>query len=101
MNSSGVKQEVKDELMHSNPAMVGSHPTASSTYFSMPRGNEESQLDEFEMKAPGATYTCANCTKEIFLTAESPMQCPACEHLTGSSSVFYKIRTQATTYDTI
>lgn len=50
---------------------------------------------------PGATYICANCTAQLRLTASSALQCPTCEHLTGSSTVFYKIRTTATTYDTI
>lgn len=62
---------------------------------------EASMEDGFEAKEPGALYTCASCTKEVYLTSSSPMQCPACEHVTGSSSVFYKIRTMATTYDTI
>lgn len=49
----------------------------------------------------GSLYVCANCTAEITLTSTSALRCPNCEHLTGSSTVFYKVRTQATTYDTI
>lgn len=52
--------------------------------------------------APPATiYICANCTARVTLTANSQLKCATCEHLTGSSTVFYKVRTEPTTYDTI
>lgn len=50
---------------------------------------------------PAAIYICANCTARVTLTANSQLKCATCEHLTGSSTVFYKVRTEATTYDTI
>lgn len=84
-----IKDEPKEEFN-----MDGAAPTSSMYGVSQ-------DISGIGVHEPGALYTCGNCAKEIFLTAGSPMQCPSCEHLTGSSSVFYKIRTQATTYDTI
>ncbi|EAN95317.1 putative DNA-directed RNA polymerase 2, RPB12 subunit [Trypanosoma cruzi] len=46
-------------------------------------------------------YTCANCTRVVALTQSSQLMCTHCVHRTGSSTVFYKLRTQPTTYDTI
>lgn len=107
--SEEIKKEIKEEVFESYPP---SALAASQSSFSSPFSNPTAALPsqgsaphvqaaEYELKEPGAVYTCGNCTKEIFLTSSSPLQCPSCEHLTGSSSVFYKIRTQATTYDTI
>lgn len=64
-------------------------------------GQSGSHFLQTEVMQPGAEYTCASCTRRLFLSSDSPMQCPSCEHLTGSSSIFYKVRTEATTYDTI
>eukprot|EP00796_Vickermania_ingenoplastis_P012937 gene12937-8793_t len=88
-----VKPEIKQEQKPHSPE--------DPYRLSSSGGGAYATLDAFEPVEPGAVYTCGNCTREIFLTAGSPMQCPSCEHITGSSSVFYKIRTQATTYDTI
>ncbi|KAH9601094.1 RNA polymerase archaeal subunit P/eukaryotic subunit RPABC4 [Trypanosoma melophagium] len=46
-------------------------------------------------------YTCANCTRVVALGPSSQLMCTHCVHRTGSSTVFYKMRTQPTTYDTI
>ncbi|ESL07035.1 hypothetical protein TRSC58_05282 [Trypanosoma rangeli SC58] len=46
-------------------------------------------------------YTCANCTRVVALSQSSQLMCTHCVHRTGSSTVFYKLRTQPTTYDTI
>ncbi|KEG12246.1 DNA-directed RNA polymerase subunit RPB12 [Trypanosoma grayi] len=48
-----------------------------------------------------ALYTCANCTRVVALSPSSQLMCTHCVHRTGSSTVFYKLRTQPTTYDTI
>lgn len=49
----------------------------------------------------GTVYTCGNCTSPLFFTPENRLTCPTCSHITGASSVFYKIRTEPTVYDTI
>ncbi|CAD2215267.1 hypothetical protein AGDE_02680 [Angomonas deanei] len=54
-----------------------------------------------EEEDTGAIYYCANCTGTVRLASRGELQCPSCQHLTGSSTVFYKIRTVPTTYDTI
>ncbi|CCW67206.1 unnamed protein product [Phytomonas sp. Hart1] len=61
----------------------------------------KSELKDEEEEPIGTVYICANCTTHVTLTPSSTLRCTTCEHLTGSSTVFYKVRTQATTYDTI
>lgn len=101
-----IKQEAPDSYSPSHPPPLQPSSPSASFLFSDSTLPFQGALPftnttEYELKEPGAMYTCANCTREIYLTASSPIQCPSCEHLTGSSMVFYKIRTQATTYDTI
>ncbi|CCW59821.1 unnamed protein product [Phytomonas sp. EM1] len=80
---SKVKDEFSQENKYSSQIDVGDDFN----------GDEEQPL--------GTVYICANCTTHVTLTPSSALCCATCEHLTGSSTVFYKVRTQATTYDTI
>ncbi|KPA75354.1 RNA polymerase subunit putative (RPB) [Leptomonas pyrrhocoris] len=49
----------------------------------------------------GTLYVCGNCTAQLYFRPDSRLLCPNCSHITGASTVFYKIRTESTTYDTI
>lgn len=49
----------------------------------------------------GTLYVCGNCTAQLYFKPDSRLLCPNCSHITGASTVFYKIRTEPTTYDTI
>ncbi|CAJ16061.1 hypothetical protein, conserved [Trypanosoma brucei brucei TREU927] len=82
MLSYTVKEEVKDEKLPgaNNFADVGG---------------------SLEDEEPMTLYTCANCTRVVALCPSSQLMCTHCVHRTGSSTVFYKVRQQPTTYDTI
>lgn len=84
---SDYKVEVKTE------DKVGDLPLDSKSIFAGVNDDDTAEM--------GALYICANCTTQLRLGQSSTLQCPHCEHITGSSTVFYKVRTQATTYDTI
>ncbi|CAJ1008095.1 hypothetical protein Q4I28_003408 [Leishmania naiffi] len=49
----------------------------------------------------GTLYVCGNCTAQLYFKPDSRLLCPICSHITGVSTVFYKIRTEPTMYDTI
>ncbi|EPY31027.1 RNA polymerase subunit [Strigomonas culicis] len=87
-----VKSEFKEEKV-SLPVPSQEYPRrlSTQTYDNVPEEVEET----------GVTYICGNCTTQVHLTRSAALQCPSCEYLTGSSTVFYKLRTRATTYDTI
>ena len=44
-------------------------------------------------------YVCAVCLREQVLKKESYLMCIYCAHETGTSKVFFKKRTEATTYE--
>ena len=45
-------------------------------------------------------YRCAACCQEQPIPKEGELLCQFCSHQTGSSKVFFKIRTAKTVYDT-
>ncbi|KAG5480689.1 hypothetical protein CUR178_05824 [Leishmania enriettii] len=49
----------------------------------------------------GTLYICGNCTAQLYFKPDSRLLCPICSHITGASTVFYKIRSEPTMYDTV
>ncbi|KAG5506418.1 hypothetical protein JKF63_05921 [Porcisia hertigi] len=49
----------------------------------------------------GTLYVCGSCTAQLYFNPDSRLLCPICSHITGASTVFYKIRTEPTLYDTV
>lgn len=45
-------------------------------------------------------YRCAACCQEQPIPKTGELLCHFCSHQTGSSKVFFKVRSEKTTYDT-
>lgn len=85
-----IKTEMKQEPKYT--ATQETRPSIFATQDTTAAGRDEEE---------GTLYVCGNCTAQLYLKPDSRLLCPNCSHITGASTVFYKIRTEPTTYDTI
>lgn len=85
-----IKTEVKQEAKYSGTQDSKGNIFATQDTADLGRDEEE-----------GTLYVCGNCTAQLYFKPDSRLLCPNCSHITGASTVFYKIRTEPTTYDTM
>ncbi|KAK7202181.1 DNA-directed RNA polymerase 2, RPB12 subunit [Novymonas esmeraldas] len=84
------REENKYEAVAARDARRGSIVATQDTLGDVGRGEKE-----------GTLYVCGSCTAQLYFKSDSRLLCPICSHITGASTVFYKIRTEPTTYDTV
>ncbi|CBZ33689.1 RNA polymerase subunit, putative [Leishmania donovani] len=95
MSGVPIKTEVKQE--------GGKYGATAATQESKPGifATQETLGDVGREDKEGTLYVCGNCTAQLYFKPDSRLVCPICSHITGASTVFYKIRTEPTTYDTV
>ncbi|CAG9573125.1 putative RNA polymerase subunit [Leishmania major strain Friedlin] len=95
MSGVPIKTEVKQE--------EGKYGATAATQESKPGifATQETLGDVVREDKEGTLYICGNCTAQLYFKPDSRLVCPICSHITGASTVFYKIRTEPTTYDTV
>ncbi|KAL7698631.1 RNA polymerase subunit [Lotmaria passim] len=92
MAALSIKTDIKQEPKYNTTqeSKGGVFPTQETAATDLAHDEEE-----------GTLYVCGNCTAQLYFKPDSRLLCPNCSHITGASTVFYKIRTEPTTYDTI
>ncbi|KPI88801.1 putative DNA-directed RNA polymerase 2 RPB12 subunit [Leptomonas seymouri] len=85
-----LKTEIKQEPKYSDTQESKGNIFATQDTIDLIRDDDE-----------GTLYVCGNCTAQLYFRPDSRLLCPNCSHITGASTVFYKIRTEPTTYDTV
>ncbi|KAG5479975.1 hypothetical protein LSCM1_06394 [Leishmania martiniquensis] len=95
MSALPMKTEVKQEEGKYG-ATAATQQSARSVF-----PTEDTLGDPGREEKGGTLYVCGNCTAQLYFKPDSRLVCPICSHITGASTVFYKIRTEPTVYDTI
>lgn len=83
------------------PKWSGTQESVTATYPTQDTVATAAAATTYFGDGEGALYACGNCTTQLYFKADSRLLCPNCSHITGGSSMFYKIRMEPTTYDTI